>query len=232
MILERDERPLHRTPLAASLAVGLGCLTVSGALAVAHREPWLALGSLLALVGLLVSLLAHRQQLLTDRSLIEYSPVLAALARRFPRLARAEARRRRVVRLSDVLEAQRAGARILLRPRYGRVIDFRCPNEQEAANLLRSLEGLLRARGPHFRRAGEAGPPTPLAVRVTPAGGREEVASGGRCPYCHDEVPGEEAEACARCGAVHHGECLDVHGGCAAYACQGQPRAGRVRTGS
>jgi hypothetical protein len=230
VILERDERPLHRTRLGAGLAVGLLCLVVSAAWTLAAGEPWVALASLGALLGLAVIGLGHRRQLLTDRSLIDYSPALAWLARRLPRLAPFEARRRRVIRLGDVLEAQRAGARLLLRPRVGRAVHFQCADEQSAADLLRSIEALLRQRGGLYRPSGTSSA-VAEAVRVviTPSGAAG--APGGRCPYCHDEVPPEEGAACEQCGVVHHAECLDVHGGCAAFACQGRPR-GRVRTGS
>lgn len=230
MILERDERPLHRTRLGRSLVVGFLCTLLSLGLAVRQAEPWLLAVSVLLVLGQLLAALAFRQHLLTDRSLIEYSPLLVGLARRFPRLARFEAHHRRVVPLTDVLEASRAGARLLLRPRIGPPIHFPCASEQDAADLLRSLEGLLRGRGRPYARAtgSESGPPT-SSVQVTTLATRQPVA-GGRCPYCHDDVGPEEGAACERCGAVHHAECLDVHGGCAAFTCQGTARA-RVRTG-
>ncbi|MBL4846714.1 MAG: hypothetical protein JKY65_14425, partial [Planctomycetes bacterium] len=39
------------------------------------------------------------------------------------------------------------------------------------------------------------------------------------CIYCHDSLTRDEALYCASCLAVHHGECFETHGHCAAPGC-------------
>lgn len=44
------------------------------------------------------------------------------------------------------------------------------------------------------------------------------------CPYCLSPVgESEKSIACERCGAVHHAECWEENGGCAAKDCRGVP---------
>jgi hypothetical protein len=64
----------------------------------------------------------------------------------------------------------------------------------------------------------------PIVVRVL---GSERFAwTGGeghrpRCPYCHTEVSGQEADlvACSSCGTVHHEGCFTEHGRCTVLGC-------------
>lgn len=224
MILERDERTLLRTHRVAPLLGGVACLVLSGGLAWLGGSPMLAAGLLALLLPLLLLAAAHRRFLLTDRSLVSYYPWLAWLARRLPRLARFEARTRRGVRLGDVLRVRRLDTRLELLARTGQVWTFNCQGEETAASLLRGVEELVRARGPQYRPGSTGRLALQDQIQVQQVAAGEPAEAGTRCPYCHAEVAREEAAACPRCEAVHHDECLDVHGGCASFACQGRAR--------
>lgn len=57
-----------------------------------------------------------------------------------------------------------------------------------------------------------------------------EARSGeARCPYCHQELPGDEREACEGCATPYHAECLRELGRCALPGCLAPvpPRGGR-----
>ncbi|MBI3725546.1 GntR family transcriptional regulator [bacterium] len=42
------------------------------------------------------------------------------------------------------------------------------------------------------------------------------------CPFCHAGfMARERVRVCARCGALHHAECLGIHGRCAVHGCKG-----------
>ncbi len=221
MELERGERLIEGRQLLTPLAF---LSLLAAFLIVAELGPTLAsIG--LALVVVLVSwafaLWNARHLAITDRRIVEYRVFLARLARRWPRFAPLEAGRRRVFSLQDLASARRSGAALVLRLRDGSSHQVPCHTEEEAARLLTVVDDFLR-RAPWLRPARR---PPPMKVEVTAAA---SAAEPGRCPYCHDAVDEGEAAACARCGAVHHEECLGIHGGCAAFSCQGAKRA-RVR---
>lgn len=217
MELERGERLVEGRQLLTPLAF---LSLLAAFLIVAEFGPTLA-SVLVALLVLVVSwttaLWRARHLLITDRRIIEYRVVLARLARRWPRFAPLEARRRRVFSLQDLASARRSGSRLVLRLRDGASHEVACHDEQEAAGLLTVVDDFLR-RAPWLRPTRR---PPPMTVAVTASASAGEP---GRCPYCHDGVPDDEAARCARCGAVHHDECLQVHGGCAAFSCQGERR--------
>lgn len=166
------------------------------------------------------ALWSARHLAITDRRIVEYRVFLARLARRWPRLAPLEARRRRVLPLEALASARRSGSCLVLRMRDGTTHEVPCHTEEEAARLLAVVDDFLR-RAPWLRPTRRL-PPVKVAVAATAS------AETGRCPYCHDAVSEDEAAACERCGAVHHEECLGIHGGCAAFSCQAARRA-RVR---
>jgi hypothetical protein len=92
----------------------------------------------------------------------------------------------------------------------------RGPNEDFERWILLVLNELSRVAHAYERR--------PIVVRVL---GSERFAwTGGeghrpRCPYCHSEVTGEEADlvACSACGTVHHEGCFTEHGRCTVLGC-------------
>jgi hypothetical protein len=64
------------------------------------------------------------------------------------------------------------------------------------------------------------------AFIVIPQGARElalqvSAGGGGSCPFCKDGIPESERRACDACGTPHHGECLQLHGGCSIPGCDG-----------
>ncbi|MCO5166809.1 MAG: hypothetical protein M9894_10645 [Planctomycetes bacterium] len=222
MELERGERLVEGRQLLTPLA---GLSLLAAFLIVAE---W-GLGWVTALLALAVVVAAWsaalwnaRHLAITDRRIIEYRVFLARLARRFPRFAPLEAHRRRVFPLQDLASVRRSGAALILRLRTGATHTVPCHTEDEAARLLAVVDDFLR-RAPWLRPARRTIEPT-LSVSVSASADAEP----GRCPYCHDAVPPEEAAPCDRCGAVHHEECLGIHGGCAAFSCLGERRA-RVR---
>lgn len=177
---------------------------------------------LIVVVSWAAALWSARHLAITDRRIVEYRVFLARLARRWPRFAPLEASRRRVFSLQDLASARRSGANLVLRLRDGSSHEVPCHTEEEAARLLTVVDEFLR-RAPWLRPARR---PPPMKVSVAASSSAVEP---GRCPYCHDAVAADEAAACERCGAVHHEECLGIHGGCAAFTCQGQKRGRRVR---
>jgi hypothetical protein len=180
-----------------------------------------ALTVTLAVATLLLSLAwtvwFARHVSITDRRLVEYRVLLARLARRFPRLALAEVARRRVILLEDVASARRSGVVLVLRTRSGGTHEVDCHDQVAAVHLLNAVDEYMR-RSPHLRPIRR---PPALQVSVS-VNASEETA---RCPYCHDAVPEDEAASCSRCKAVHHEECMSIHGGCAAFGCIGERRA-------
>lgn len=221
MELERGERLVEGRQLLTPLAF----LSLLAAFLIV-AELGLSLVSIgLAAVVLAISwaaaLWSARHLAITDRRIVEYRVFLARLARRWPRFAPLEAQRRRVFPLEGLASARRSGASLVLRLRDGSTHDVPCHTEEEAARLLAVVDDFLR-RAPWLRPARRA-PPMKVSVAASAS-----AVEPGRCPYCHDAVAEDEAVGCERCGAVHHEECLEIHGGCAAFSCQGTRRA-RVR---
>lgn len=220
MDLERDERLLEARTIFHPLVVGALFLAVALATSGVrggHRP--LVLGAIAG--GLLVVLAAvwtQRGVLVTDRRVVEFSVVAAWLARRLPAFAGLEKRRRRVLPLGGVLAARRAGNVVVLQVAGGEH-RIACHDDGVAAELVASIERQL-LRSPRLRPVRRVEEPV---IRVAAAAG-----APGRCPYCHDDVPPDEAAGCAACGAGHHAECLEIHGGCAAFGC-GAPARSRTR---
>lgn len=54
------------------------------------------------------------------------------------------------------------------------------------------------------------------------------------CPFCRDDLKGDDLAPCDACGTVHHAECLTEGGGCSVFACAGRRGGGpeRVRAPS
>ncbi|MBX3472402.1 MAG: hypothetical protein KF878_36585 [Planctomycetes bacterium] len=221
MELERGERLVEGRQLLTPLA---GLSLLAAFLIVAEWGfTWRTVPVALAVVltTWAAALWNARHLAITDRRIIEYRVFLARLARRFPRFAPLEAHRRRVFPLQDLASARRSGAALVLRLRTGATHTVPCHTEEEAARLLTVVDDFLR-RAPWLRPARRV-PEATISVSVSASA----EAEPGRCPYCHDAVPPEEAAPCGRCGAVHHEECLGIHGGCAAFTCLGERR---VRT--
>lgn len=176
-------------------------------------------------LGVLLVLLAaawtQRAVLVTDRRVVEYCVLAAWLARRWPRFAGLETRRRRVVPLGSIGAARRDRSVAVLSI-GGAEHRIACHDEHLAAQLVASIEREL-LRTPRLRPVRRIEEPV-IKVAATSAA----AAGPARCPYCHDDVPQEEAAACAGCGAGHHAECLEIHGGCAAFGC-GAPTRARAR---
>lgn len=219
--LERGERLVEGRQLLSPIPL---LAAISAFLMVAAAGP-----SPLSVTAAVVTLLAcaawtawtARHVSITDRRIVEYRVALARLARRFPRLARAEVERRRVINLEEVAGARRSGVVIHLRTRTGATHELDCHDEVAAVHLLNAIDDFLR-KSPHLRPIRR-----PIEPKVNISISASDESS--RCPYCHDAVPAEEAAGCERCGAVHHAECMAVHGGCAAFGCIGEKRA-RVRS--
>jgi hypothetical protein len=97
------------------------------------------------------------------------------------------------------------------------------PSDALVERLVAALDPLSRVAHAYERH--------PIVVRVL---GSERFAwTGGeghrpRCPYCHSEVTGEEADlvACSACGTVHHEGCFTEHGRCTVLGCD-SPKADR-----
>jgi hypothetical protein len=219
MDLERGERLVVTRQLLSPIPFLAGTLAL--VLGASLPAPWHAVAAAtVAVVGLALTVWRSRDLAVTDRRIVEYRVLLAALARRVPRLRRAEARRRRSVLLDDVAEARRSGGALIVRLRDGSSVQLDCVDEELAGALLLLVDAHLR-RAPRLRPTRRLAPPE---VHV-----HAEARGDGRCPYCHDAVPEDEAAPCPRCQAVHHAECLQIHGGCAAFGCAAAPRRGRVR---
>jgi hypothetical protein len=212
MDLERDERLIEaRGLLSPFVFVALLAATI-----VVVRLGLNLTSVVVALLALIATALAivwtSRHVTITDRRIAEYRVLLARLARRFPRLAPLEARRRVSIALPDVLSVRRSGTTILLALRDGRKHEMHCHDESEAARLLTTIDQQLK-RAPWLR------PKRALIAPKVSVTSTSDV--GTRCPYCHDDVPDDEAAECERCGAVQHEECIEIHGGCAAFSCGG-----------
>jgi hypothetical protein len=90
------------------------------------------------------------------------------------------------------------------------------PSDALVERLIAALDPLSRVAHAYERH--------PIVVRVL---GAERFAwTGGeghrpRCPYCHSEVTGQEADlvACSGCGTVHHEGCFTEHGRCTVLGC-------------
>jgi hypothetical protein len=53
-----------------------------------------------------------------------------------------------------------------------------------------------------------------------------KVIAGKDCPACNSTIDlGVQVHNCEKCGASHHDQCWEQHGGCAAEACQSDERA-------
>lgn len=222
MELERGERLIEGRQLLTPL-VFLSLLAAFMIVAELGATPLSLSAAVLVLaVSWAAALWNARHLAITDRRIVEYRVFLARLARRWPRFAPLEASRRRVFSLEELASARRSGVNLVLRLRDGSSHEVPCHTEDEAARLLAVVDEFLR-RAPWLRPTRRA-PPVKVEVHAAAS-----AAEPGRCPYCHDVVAEDEAQACARCGAVHHEECLGIHGGCAAFSCQGERRA-RVRS--
>lgn len=222
MELERGERLVEGrqllTPLGFLSLVAAFAILGSVGLSVAS----VAFALSLVLLGFAVSTWNARHLAITDRRIVEYRVLFARLARRWPRFAPREAHSRRTFSLQDLAAVRRSGASLVLKLRDGTSHEIFCHEDEEAARLLAVVDDHLK-RAPWMR-------PTrrPIGMKVT-ATASAAPAEPGRCPYCHDAVADEEAATCDRCGVVQHEECMGIHGGCAAFSCQGE-RKKRVRS--
>ena len=133
----------------------------------------------------------------------------------------ARASRRLTVELDELREVRRRDSRVELSFFYAPACYMHTGSEDRAAEVVATLNALLRQRGPMLR------PPR----RREPVDSQIAVvarASDTRCPYCHDDVEDDDREDCARCGAPHHAECFAIHKGCAAFSCQGLHKGSRA----
>lgn len=234
MELDRGERLLRASGTSYSLVVMAACAAVVSVGLLVDRgfDHSLALAAWagLAAVGLaFAAVFITTEVLVTAERVIEYRPLLARLARRVPSWGPLERSWRRSVELDEVTAAYASGGQLVLRDRQGRLWRLMCHDAPAASALAHEVAELqkqrldahkrdMRARREARRRA------EGLGVHVS------SVASGpARCTYCHDDfAEGEERTGCDRCGAPHHGECFEIHGGCAVLACAGRARRRRA----
>ncbi len=233
MDLDRGEHLLRASGTSYSLVVmAVSAAVVSAGLLVGGFDHSVALAAwaALAAVGLaFAAVFITTEVLVTAERVIEYRPLLARLARRVPSWGPLERSWRRSVELEDVTSAYASGSQLVLRDRQGRLWRLLCHDARAASTLAHEVAEQqkrrfeahkldMKARIEARRRA--AG----LGVHVS------GVASGPlRCTYCHDDfAEDEEHIGCDRCGAPHHGECFEIHGGCAVMACAGRARRRRA----
>jgi hypothetical protein len=219
--LERGERLVE----GRQLLTPLGFLGLVAAFAIIGSAgvsvPTVAFALSIVLLSFALSTWNARHLAITDRRIVEYRVLFARLARRWPRFAPHEAHSRRTFALQDLATVRRSGPNLVLRMRDGTQHEISCHQDEEAARLMAVVDDHLK-RAPWMR-------PTrrPIAMKVTATVSTAPVEPG-RCPYCHDAVAEDEAATCERCGVVQHEECMGIHGGCAAFSCQGE-RKKRVR---
>lgn len=220
MELERGERLVEGRQLLTPLGFLslVAAFVIVGAAGVSVASVAFALA--VVLLGMSLSAWNARHLAITDRRIVEYRVLFARLARRWPRFAPLEAHARRTFALQDLAAVRRSGPTLVLRMRDGAQHEIACHEDDEAARLLAVIDDHLK-RAPWMRPIRR---PPPVKVTATAS----TTAEPGRCPYCHDAVADEEAATCDRCGVVQHEECMGIHGGCAAFSCQGERRR-RVR---
>ena len=215
--LERGERLVEGRQLLTPLGFLslVAAFAIVGAAGVSITSVLFAVS--IVLLGFALGTWNARHLAITDRRIVEYRVLFARLARRWPRFAPLEAHSRRSFALQDLATVRRSGAALVLRLRDGTQHEIFCHQEEEAARLLAVVDDHLK-RAPWMRPTRQ-----PIGMKVS-ATLSTTPADPGRCPYCHDAVADDEAAACERCGVVQHEECMGIHGGCAAFSCQGERR--------
>jgi len=235
--LEHDERVLHGTGWVAPFA---GTLAATAVLVLIElpRHLLFAVGILIPLFLVHLTAIAYsaRRVLVTTRRVVEFRPALAALARRVPRLARLERSRRRAIDLLDVVTVRASGIYAVVHTTDDERHMIATASETEAARLMLLIDrsaGEARRAYEARREAERRAAAVANAVRVGSDTGAVARDSGRTCPYCRDAVDADRDAACGACGAVHHEDCLAIHGGCAVMGCRraGSPRRARERAG-
>jgi hypothetical protein len=228
--LDRDEHLIRASGTSYSmLLAALGLLvTATGVLGSDLRSgAGLAVALVVCAVAVAaIAVFSTTEVVLTARRAIEYRPLLARLARRFPRWGPIERGWRRSLELEDVTLAYASGSDLVLRDPRGHLWRLGCHDALAASRLANDvIEQQRRAVEAHKadmlaqRRARES--KEALGVRVS------GIAASGpaRCIYCHGDIQdGDEVVQCERCATPHHDECYEVHGGCAVHACGGRRR--------
>ena len=64
----------------------------------------------------------------------------------------------------------------------------------------------------------DSDPPQPPKIVIT-----EQDLDYPNCPYCGDDIEGEQPYYCPACGVPHHKECWEENGGCTGYGCSEAP---------
>ncbi len=225
MVLERDER-LVRASGVSFTAIALVAATVVLAAAEVYAAPlW---GLLIGLAAAAYAVFGTTEVLLTEERVIEYRPLLARLARRYPGLRSLERSWRRSIDLHDVTQSYSSGPDLVLRDGQRRLWRLGCHSKAAASELAQEIvEVLKRQFEAHkaemlarrqARRRSEV-----MTVRVADAATSGPV----RCVYCHDDVrEDDELTRCPRCDTAHHSDCYEVHGRCAVPFCEGRARIG------
>lgn len=214
------QEPIGGGPLPWTLAIGFGGIFVAAVFEMQFHPVLGGLAAAAIAIAFFACLTFARRVVLTPSRLVEFQPVLARLARRFPQLASFETARRRTIELSELRDVRRRDSRLELRFFYDQPCWFYTGSEARAAELLAALQAYLRERGPYLRPVREQTVGEQIAVVA-------RTQEGGRCPYCHDDVEADDREDCARCGAPHHVECMAIHRGCAGFSCQGLHKGSR-----
>ncbi len=114
----------------------------------------------------------------------------------------------------NVIVCPNCNAKMRVRPKPDEAAGSGSPPPEE------TKETRVASKGSTSRTPASA--PTPSGPRLPAAMRANKVIAGKECPACKAPIDlGVQVHNCEKCGASHHEQCWDQHGGCAAEACQG-----------
>lgn len=229
MVLDRHERVVRTSGISYTLIIAAAAFIAITLAEVTVNVPMALLLLFLSLLVVLWTLLGTTEVLLTCSRVVQYRPLLARLARRFPAVRPVEAERRRTFELDAIQSAYASRDELVLQTATERV-RLQCHDAQTAFDMAFEIEAQVRRRTAETvariearRRSERLQAQLRLATTVSASS-----TGATRCVYCHGDLdPDEQVIECDRCGAAHHEDCLAVHGKCAVLACGG---GAKVRT--